>query len=310
MQALALRRKHLKSRQRSALNFYLYISPWLIGFAVFTIVPMAASLFYSFRNVSFIDLDSNGTFIGWNNYIAAFKDSLFTSSIGNTFYYAFAKTFIAIFFALLLALLLNSKFHANKAVRILVYLPAILPAVASILVWSQLFSKDFSLLNYFLSFFSIHEIDWTSYSNAMNSVLLMSVWNSIGPYMLMILAALQDLPVELLEAADVEGAGPFRKFFSIIIPLISPTLFFISITGVIGGLQAYAEMQLLFGQATDHTMTMAWNVVINAFSLDGTKTMGYACAQAWILFLIIVAFTFLYFKASGKFVYYGGGDDK
>lgn len=303
-----IKKRKLSFKGKETFNFYLYILPWIIGFSLFTIIPMFSSLYYSFRRVSFIDLYDSGTFIGFKNYVDIFKDDLFLASIGNTFFYAFMKTFLSIAIALLFALLLNQKFRGNKFARVLVYLPAIIPSVASIMVWSQLFSKDFSLINYFLSFFHIPAIDWTSYSNSMSSVLLMAVWTGIGPSMLIILAALQGVSKELLEAAELDGANSIQRLFKIIIPTISPTLFFISITGIIGGLQAYAEMQLLFGSGTDRTLTMAWNVVLNAFSLDGSKTMGYACAQAWILFFIIIIFTMIYFKVSNKFVHYDGGN--
>lgn len=299
-----------KRQKRETAQFYLYILPWIVGFSLFTVIPMISSLVYSFQKVSILDLNGTGTFIGFQNYINIFKDDLFLSSIGNTFLYAFVKTFVSLFLALLFALLLNKKFRGNKLVRILVYLPAIIPSVASIMVWSQLFSKDFSLLNYFLSFFGISPIDWTSYSNSMGSVLLMGIWTSIGPNMLICLAALQGVPEEVIEASKLDGANAVERLFSVTIPTISPTLFFISITGIIGGLQAYAEMQLLFENGTDKTLTMAWNVVLNAFSLDGSKTMGYACAQAWVLFVIIIIFTAIYFKVSNKLVFYGNGGDK
>ena len=143
----------------------------------------------------------------------------------------------------------------------------------------------------------------------MGSVLLMGIWTSIGPQMLIILAALQSVNEDLIEASKLDGANPIQRLLKVILPTISPTIFFISITGIIGGLQAYAEMQLLVN-ASDKTLTMAWNVVLNAFSLDGTKTMGYACAQAWVLFIIIIIFTLIYFKVSNKFVYYDNGGDK
>lgn len=300
------KRRATKASRRETRNFYLYITPWLIGFSLFTIIPMISSLIYSLQTISVLDLGVGGTFVGLQNYKDIFNDDIFIASIGNTFFYAFAKTFISLALALTFSILLNQKFRGNKIARILVYLPAIIPTVASVMVWAQLFSKDFSLINYFLSFFGVAPIDWMSYQNSMGSVLLMGIWTTIGPNMLICLAALQGVPNELMEAAELDGAGPIRKLFSIIIPTISPTLFFISITGIIGGLQAYAEMQLLVG-ATDKTLTMAWNVILNAFSLDGTKTMGYACAQAWVLFVIIIIFTGIYFKVSNKFVYYSDG---
>ena len=137
--------KKIIRRNNENINFYLYLLPWIIGFSLFTIIPMGASLFYSFHNVSFINLNNNGIFVGFRNYQIIFNDALFISSIGNTFLFSFVKTFVTLFIALLLALLINQKFKANKLVRVLIYLPAIIPTVASVMVWSQLFSKDFSL---------------------------------------------------------------------------------------------------------------------------------------------------------------------
>ena len=291
--------KRSRLGKRENVAFFLYILPWIIGFSCFTIVPMVASFYYSFHTVSIIDISTEGyAFVGLNNYRAVLQDKMFISSIGNTFFYAFTKTFLVLFLSLLLALFINTAF--NKIVRILIYLPAIVPGVASIIVWSQLFSKDFSLLNYFLSFFGIPAINWTNYNTAMASVILMGVWAGLGPQMLIILAALQNVPGEIVEAAKMDGAGPFKRFFKITLPYIGPTLFFLSLTGIIGGLQAYAEMQLLFGVGTDRTMTMAWNIVLHAMSYNGSKTMGYACAQAWFLFLIILCFTAIYFVATKK----------
>ena len=293
--------KRSRLGKRENVAFFLYILPWIIGFSLFTIVPMVASFYYSFHTVSIIDISGDSyPFVGLNNYRAVLQDKMFISSIGNTFFYAFAKTFLVLFFALLLALFINTAFKGNKIVRVLIYLPAIVPGVASIIVWSQLFSKDFSLLNYFLSFFGIPAINWTNYNTALGSVILMGVWAGLGPQMLIILAALQNVPGEIVEAAKMDGAGPFKRFFKITLPYIGPTLFFLSLTGIIGGLQAYAEMQLLFGVGTDRTMTMAWNIVLHAMSYNGSKTMGYACAQAWMLFLIILCFTAIYFVATKR----------
>jgi len=293
------RRSRIGRRDNAA--FFIYILPWIIGFSLFTIVPMCASLYYSFHTVSIIDISQDSyLYVGFDNYKAIFNDTMFISSIGNTFFYAFVKTALILVVGLLLALFINTAFKGNKIVRVLIYLPAIIPGVASIIVWSQLFSKDFSLLNYFLSFFGLPAINWQNYETQMASVILMGVWSGAGPQMLIILAALQSVPSEIVEAAKMDGAGPIRRFFKITLPCIGPTLFFLSLTGIIGGLQAYAEMQLLFGTGTDKTMTMAWNIVLHAMSYNGTKTMGYACAQAWVLFLIILCFTAIYFIATKK----------
>lgn len=302
--------RKINARGRQTVNFYLFILPWIIGFSLFTVVPMIASLYFSFHNMSFISFAAEiPEFIGLRNYASVFRDSLFLSSIKNTFLFSGLKTVIGLVISLFIALLLNRKFPGNKIVRTLVYLAAIIPMVASTMVWAQLFSSDFSLLNWILSLFNIPSVNWLGYNQAMGSVLLMSIWGSIGPSMIIILAALQAVPQDLTEASKLDGCGPFRRLIQIIIPMISSTILYLLITNLIGGMQAYAEMQLLIGIGTEKTLTMAWNVVLNAFNIDGFKTMGYASAQAWILFVIIMAFTAVFFAVSKKFVFYAGGKD-
>lgn len=271
---------------------------------------MLSSLYYSFHQVSYISFTVEApVFVGWKNFSLALRDSLFLASIKNTFFFSAVKTVVGLGISLLIAVMLNQKFVGNKTVRVLVYLAAIIPMVASTMVWAQLFSSDFSLLNWILSWFGIPPVNWMSYKNAMTSVLIMSIWGSIGPSMLIFLAALQGVPQDITEASMLDGCGSIRRFVVITLPMISSTMLFLLITNLIGGLQAYAEMQLLVGLGTDRTLTMAWNVVLNAFNIDGFKTMGYASAQAWILFAIILAFTGVFFAVSKKFVFYAGGKD-
>lgn len=302
--------KKLGAKGKATLNFYLFILPWIVGFACFTVIPMASSLYFSFHNMSVISFVSvKPEFVAFGNYALVFRDTMFLRSIANTFYYSAVKTVVGLAIALLVAVLLNHRFHGNKVARTLVYLPAIIPMVAGTMLWSQLFSSDFSLLNWVLSWFGIPAVDWLGYRNAMGSVLLMSIWSGIGPSMLIFLAALQGVPQDIAEAARLDGCGPVRQFFVIVLPMISSTLLYLLITNLIGGLQAFAEQQLIIGIGTDKSLTMAWNVVLNAFNLDGFKTMGYASAQAWILFVIIMLFTLLFFKLSKKFVFYAGERD-
>ena len=224
----------------------------------------------------------------------------------NTFVFAFARVFSGVIIALLLAILLNGKIPGKKIYRTMIYLPAIIPVVGSAMLWKQLFSQDFSLYNYLLSFIGIAPIEWLSYDNSMSSVILMSVWSGLGPTMIILLASLQNVPRELLEAAEVDGGNAINKFRHITIPMISPTLVYLLVTGFIGALQAYAEMDLLTGGGPGNiTTTMAMNVVNNAF--DG-RGMGYASAQAWVIFAIILVFSIIFFKIVNKRAYYEGSD--
>lgn len=306
-------KKRLSSRTREELTFYKYISPWIIGFICFTLIPMVTSIIYSFNKVTVLSLGKRPPkFVGFENYIRIFtKDTMFVKSIGITFLYAFIRVFAGTFISLLVALLLNKKLKGRNFFRTMIYMPAVIPIVGSAMLWQLLFSNDMSLFNYLLSFIGIGPVNWLSYNNALGSVLFMSIWCGIGPTMTIMLAALQGVPGELIEAAEIDGAGPIRKFFYITVPMISSSLLYVIVTGLIGALQAYGEMKLLTGGGPGGaTTTMTMLVVGNAFSDDGLG-MGYASAQAWIIFMITIIFTLIFFKTSSRHIYYaGGGDEK
>ena len=297
----------MKRKRSETAWFYAFFSPWVVGFLCFTLIPMAVSLYYSFFHIYVYNLNFvEPTFVGLKNFAHLFTDELFLKSVGNTFYYTVIRVPVGILAALLVALLLNTNLHGKRVFRSLIYLPAILPVVGSAIVWKQLFSNDFSLLNYLLGGLGFAPIQWSSYENAMNSVLLMSILCGIGPTMIMLLAALQNVPESLMEAADLDGAGPLSKFGNIIVPMISPTLFYLLITGIIGALQAYAEMQLL-SMPGDSAITMTMMVVSNLYRMDGLG-LGYSAAMSWLIFLIVAVFTALFFVVSRKMVYYEAGD--
>lgn len=301
-------KKRMKRSTRQRLSFYAFISPWILGFSIFSILPMFTSLYYSFTKITVLGLGRrNPEWIGVENFIAVFQDDpVFIRSIQNTFAFAFGRVFLGIFVALLIALLMNTKIPGKRIYRTLIYLPAIIPIVGSAILWKQLFSTDFSLFNYFLAIVGIPPVEWLAYDNAMGSIVLMSIWSGLGPSMIILLAALQNVPRELLEAAKVDGANTFIRFRHITIPMVSPTIVYLLVTGFIGALQAYAEMDLLTGGGPGNvTTTMAMNVVFNAF--DG-RGMGYASAQAWIIFGIILVFSIIFFKVVNKRAYYESGD--
>ncbi len=301
-------KKPLKKSTRETIGFYLFISPFLVGLLLFTLIPMISSLYYSFNKMSILNIANNSQkWVGVTNYVKLFTaDTLFVKSIGNTFLYAIVGTLLGIIPALLVSVWLNRKFVANKFVRVLVYLPALIPGVAGALVWLQLFSNDCSLFNTILGLFHIPPIEYLSYDNALWSIMFMNTVTTLGPNMILFIAALQGVPKELLEAAELEGAGPVRRLLTITIPFISPTLFYQLVVGFIGGLQIYTQIVLLTGFGTESTISMAMSVVTNAFNTTGNKTMGYACAQAWVMFVIILLFTGLFFKVINRKVYYGG----
>lgn len=301
-------KKRMTRSTRQRLSFYAFVSPWILGFAIFSILPMLTSLYYSFTKITVLGLGRrNPEWIGLENFISVFTDDdVFLRSIQNTFIFSIGRVFLGIFVALLVALLMNTKIPGKKIYRTLIYLPAIIPIVGSAILWKQLFSTDFSLFNYFLSIVGIPPVEWLSYDNAMGSIIFMSIWSGLGPTMIILLAALQNVPRELIEAATMDGANTIKRFRHITIPMVSPTIVYLLVTGFISALQAYAEMDLLTGGGPGNvTTTMAMNVVFNAF--DG-RGMGYASAQAWVIFAIILVFSILFFKIINKRAYYESGD--
>ncbi len=301
-----MKAKSSKQAVRSARNFYLYLSPWIITFLLFTIIPMGFSLVMSFTSAKITTLTTKGLeFIGFENYKKIFTiDQRFLRSIGNTLIYAFAKVSIGTVLALLLAILLNTKIPGRKIFRTMIYLPAVIPVVGSTLLWKMMIFQDRNIVNYLLSALNITSIDFLSPDMVLGTVTAINIWGGLGPTMLILLAGLQNVPQDLIEAAELDGANAFVKFIKISLPMISPTIFFTVITGLIGAFQVYAEVKLLTGSMSE-TVTMAMMVVNNAFSLDAFG-MGYASAQGWVIFAMTLVFTAIFFGASKKGVYYAG----
>ena len=288
----------------SAAKFWLFVSPWIIGFLCFTAIPMVVSIVLSFTKARVSTLMRKPLeFVGFLNYKEMFTvDKLILRSIGNTFVYSFAKVFLSILFGLLAALLLNCKYKGRNIFRTLIYTPCIIPAVASGLLLQLIFFQDRSLLVYVFDALGIGRLQFGSKQLAMPTIILSGAILGIGGNMVMILAGLQSVPSDIMEAAELDGAGGLKKLWYITLPMISPTLFFMMVTGFIGGLQAYAEIELVTGRS-EYTMTMTMFVMDNAFGGIG---MCYACAAAWIIFGVILAFTMIFYKITIKRVFYMG----
>lgn len=288
----------LRNQTRKTLLFFAYISPWLLGFLAFTIIPLTMSLVYAFTDVKMITAGEQLNFIGFDNFAYIFtKDDDFLQSIYNTFIYAFCKVGILTILALLLALLLNVKFIGRKVFRVMIYLPAIIPVVSVSLLWKLLFSGgEFNVINFFLSYLGLQPVNFLGDNvSAMGTVIFVGVWSGLGPTMLVFLAAIQNVNKDLLEAADLDGAGPIRKFNKVVLPAIMPVMFFVVLTGIISALQSYAEIKLLTsGGPGNATITMSMVIVNNAFARNGRQALGYACAQGWIVFLLTLFLTMVY----------------
>jgi len=305
------RRKHpgLTSRQREEIIAYLLISPWIIGFLMFTLGPMVASLGLSFFETNLF----SSRFVGLKNYATLISldetKSLFWKSLYNTAYYAVLSIPLTIGAGFLIALLLNQNIRGQSAYRVLYYLPAVIPNVAASMIWLYLFQPEFGIVNWLLSLFHIEGIRWLLDPKTAKLVLvIMSVWGA-GGNMLVFLAGLQGIPTALYEAATIDGAGRWRRFTHVTLPMISPTLFFVLVTSIISSFQVFSNAYVMTGGGpANSTLMYVLHLYLVAFR---QYRMGYASALAWVFFVILLLFTLLVFKSSRAWVYYeteiGGG---
>lgn len=283
---------------------YIFLAPWLIGFLVFTAYPIFASLYYSFTNLNPLKGLGNETFVGFRNYIQMFTtDSAYYTALRVTFVYALVSVPLRLIFALLVAMLLNRKSKASGVYRTIYYLPSIVGgSVAVAVMWRSLWIQE-GTINAVLKSIGIQcEWGWlTQPSTALMCLIILAVWQ-FGSSMLIFLAGLKNIPAEYYEAATVDGAGPFRKFFSITIPMLTPVIFFNLINQLILGFTAFTQSYITTGgDPMNETLFYALHLYRQGFTHN---KMGYASAMAWVLLIIIALLTAVIFKSSNSWVYY------
>jgi len=287
---------------RRGMEGYVWISPWLLGLLIFTVFPMVASLYLSFTSYKVGDTP---TWIGTDNYVYAFtKDSLFWPSLGRTAYYAVFNVLLGVSGSLVLAMVLDKVVFGRAIYRAIYYLPSLTPAVATAILWSWLLHPQVGVVNDLLRRVGIQGPGWlTSKTWAIPSVLLISLWGSVGGgRMIIFLAGLQGVPTELYEAADIDGANALRKFLNITIPLISPTILFNTILGVIGSFGVFTTAYIATQGGPNYaTWFYMLHLYYNAFSYF---QMGYASALAWVFFVIVMALSLVQLALSKQLVYY------
>jgi len=296
--------KLTKRQKKEALEGYLCVLPWIIGFFVLFVGPSIASIVLSFCKY---DMVTSPKFIGLENYRMAFmgEDSLFWQSLGVTFKFVAMSLPLNLALSLGVALLLNQKVRGIGIYRTIYYLPAILPIVAVSILWIWIFNPDFGISNYALwKLFRIVGPSWLFNKFwALPALVIMGFWG-IGPSMLIYLAGLQGIPKQLYESAEIDGAGWWKKFCQVTIPQMSPVIFFNLVMGTIVSFQVFTQAYLMTNGGPHHaTLFYMLNLYNNAFQYF---KMGYSSALAWILFIIILGFTILIFKSSSAWVYYGG----
>ncbi len=292
-----------ETRRQNILG-YLWISPWILGFILFTVGPMLASVVLSFTNYRII---TPPRWTGIRNYVFALtQDRLFWPSMGRTFYFMLISVPLGLLGSLLLAVLLNQRVRGESVFRTFFYLPSLTPAAAAAILWVWLLHYEVGLVNHLLSIIGVSGPPWlASVRWAMPAMILISLWTGIGGgRMIIFLAGLQGVSQELYEAADIDGAGGWRKFLNITLPMISPTIFFNLILGIIGALQVFTTAFIATeGGPGRATWFFALHIYSNAFQYFD---MGYASTLAWILFLVLLVFTLIQLRLSDQWVYYAG----
>jgi multiple sugar transport system permease protein len=279
-----------------------FCSPLIVGLLAFTVLPVLASFWFSLCNYPILDPPR---FVGTANYVELARDDQFWHSVRNTFEYVLGAVPLGMVVGLGLALLLNQRVAGIKVFRTLFFLPTVVPLVANAVLWVRLLNPQEGLINNFLRALHLPE-SWmpgwiTDEHWAMPGLILMSLWGAGGGAVLYV-AALQDVPQELFEAAELDGASPIQRFRNVTIPMISPVLLFTGVTGLIGGFQEFARAFVMTnGGPFDSTLFYCLHLFNSAFT---EFRLGYASAMAWVLFALILVATIVVMKSSVKHVQY------
>ncbi|GIV82531.1 MAG: spermidine/putrescine ABC transporter permease [Anaerolineae bacterium] len=299
--ALARARFHLSPRVQNNIAGYLFIAPWLIHLGFLIVGAMLFSLGVSFFETDFL---TKANFVGFSNYRRMLADPLFWKSLRNTAYYTFGMVPLSVIFALAIALLLNQKVRFLGTYRTLYYIPSIVSGVAIAILWGYLLNPRFGLINQGLALIGIEGPEWIfSQTWAIPAFILMGVWGA-GGNMLLYLAGLQGIPTTLYEAATIDGANAWHRFWWITLPMLTPTIYFNFLMNMIGAWQVFTQSYIMTnGGPNNATLTMVLYLYRKGFE---QFHFGYASALAWALFAIVMIFTLLVVRSSEAWVYYEG----
>lgn len=285
---LSSRKKYIKE----AISGYAFMMPFIISVSAFIIGPLIYAFIISFKDFSFLN-PAASRWTGFDNYIRLFSDATFKRALLNTTIYSLFVVPIQLFIALMLALVVDSDIKGKTFFRVAYYIPTVTSTVAVSVIFLYLFKAD-GLVNIILSEFGIQGPVWFNNVNfALPSIMMMAIWSSVGNYMIIFLAGLQDIPAELYEAAEVDGANKFYRFLKITLPMLRPVVFFNLVMSLIGTFQIFDQAYVVSGGGggpLDATMTVVLDIYKTGFK---DFNMGYASAMAFVLFLIILLLTLM-----------------
>lgn len=293
-----------QSSRSETLTGWLFAAPALIGFILLTVVPMIVSLVLSLTDYSVFKQEIN--FLGLGNYLTMFssKDVYFKDALKATAYYTLLNVPASLLVALLLALALNTNIKGRGIFRSIFYLPSIVPSVASCVVWLWLLNQQYGLLTTIAKNLGFGTPGWLWDKNTViPTIVMMGLWNT-GNTMVIFLAGLQGIPRVYYEAVEVDGGNAWHKLIYVVLPMLTPTIFFNAMTAIIGSFQVFTEGYILTkGGPGNSSLFYVYYLFRQAFE---KATMGYACALAWFLMLVILFITMIVLKTQKKWVYYGG----
>lgn len=289
---MVIRMKKMSMRKKEALNGLLFVSPWMIGFLVFTLYPICSSFYYSLCDYQVI---KDPVFIGLGNYRALFQDKTFLKAMSNTVYMIIFGVPITTFIAVAVSIIMNNKkLKYTGPFRIIFFIPTLVPTVVACLLWIWVMQPETGIINRLLGYIGIQGPGWlSSMFWSKPALIIMMVW-TCGNAIIIYLAGLQDIPDSLYESAALDGAGFFRQTLSVTIPLLRSTILYNVVTLIIAVFQWFAEPYIMTNGGPDNqTMFYSLYLYQNAFSYF---KMGYASAMAWILLLIALAIILVLFK--------------
>jgi multiple sugar transport system permease protein len=292
-------RMRLSIRAREALDCYIFILPAALGLILFSLGPMIASFYLSLTEYNML---GSPAWIGAQNYQDLWNDELFWKSLRVTVIYSAVSVPLVLLIGLMLAVLLNQKFPGVSIFRSIYYLPTVMSGVAVAMLWKWIYNRDYGLLNLALDKVGIIGPGWLTEERwALPAIIMTSFWTA-GGSMLIFLAGLQEIPGDLYEAAEIDGAGRWNRFRNITLPLISHVTFFNLVLGIIGALQVFTEAFVITkGGPNNATLLLSFFLYRNAFTY---LKMGYASAIAWVMFLIVLALTLVVFATRRRWVHH------
>jgi multiple sugar transport system permease protein len=294
----------LTPSQRRNITGYIFISPFVLGFILWFFIPAIIALYLSVHSWNLI---SAPRFVGLDNFARLFTDPLLPQALKATFLYTLVSVPVGLLLSFGLAMMINNQFRGISIFRTIFYLPSIIPAVASAALWAWIFNTEFGLINVFIRGLGGSKVPWLQSPNwALPALIIMSLW-SVGGSMIIFLAGLQGIPEIYYEAAEIDGAGRWKKLRHITLPLMSPVFFFNLVIGFINSFQVFVGGYLITdGGPVNSTLFLVLYIYRTAFR---SLNMGYAAAMSWLLFFILMGLSFLVFRYMGNRVYYENPGD-